>query len=475
MVNKIIAELIAKGILREIPEEDRAVHISNPLTEISNGISLMDNLESTILAPPFAEAFGGANDDSGTGVAVAGNGDIIIAGKSYSYSANYTEGVLLRVDPHGNLKWAKAFGGSGYDEFYTVALMPNGDIIVGGRSDINSSGGDAWLMRLDPDGNVKWSKTYGLGGQHQFDRVFIDSGGNIIAVGSTIDAWASWTSTIVKVDGDTGNIIWGKKVWTTAVNNAHDVVVQGGNIWVIGKLKRNSNVAWEFFAMALDTDGNLKWAKSYGKGDLSYTNIALAGGLSPDGNYLYVSGNTNYYGNGGVDTWTLKLDSSDGSLVWAKYFGDTGGESISGMVVLNNGDILLVGYTNSWGAGGNDAFLLKLTANGGFGFAKTYGSSGDESLTAITRKGNAIFMVGSTNSVGAGGSEILLIRADTGGNTTLSLFSSSSPWSIPGGTTPNEYDLIEYFGEDFSLINLGASVKDATPNVQNITPTVTVV
>ena len=58
--------------------------------------------------------------------------------------------------------WAKTYGGSSDDWAYSVAIAPNGDIIVTGRTESFGAGGrDFWVLRLDENGNVKWQKTYG--------------------------------------------------------------------------------------------------------------------------------------------------------------------------------------------------------------------------------------------------------------------------------------------------------------------------
>ncbi|WP_461864918.1 protein kinase domain-containing protein, partial [Thermococcus sp.] len=94
--------------------------------------------------------------DGAYAVALAPNGDIIVAGWTLSFGAGGRNVWVLRLDENGNVKWQKTYGGGSDDEANAVALAPNGDIIVAGYYGANwgGSGGDVWVLRLPPDGNL---------------------------------------------------------------------------------------------------------------------------------------------------------------------------------------------------------------------------------------------------------------------------------------------------------------------------------
>lgn len=116
---------------------------------------------------------GGSGYDYGTVALEALNGDYVFAGETNSpgafdnFHAN-RDAFVCRLDATGNVKWAKAYGGSERDEPGDLIETNDGDFIFGGltmsaNGDIarNAGGEDGWLMRLDGDGNIVNSTTIG--------------------------------------------------------------------------------------------------------------------------------------------------------------------------------------------------------------------------------------------------------------------------------------------------------------------------
>jgi hypothetical protein len=114
------------------------------------------------------------------------NGDTILIGQSNDSSGNYG---MERRDASGNVLWTKSYGSSGNEGFYSAVPAPDGSgFFINGGS--NSSGGDVglhygdqfhydiWIIKVDEDGNLIWSKV--IGGTYQDgieDMVPADDGG----------------------------------------------------------------------------------------------------------------------------------------------------------------------------------------------------------------------------------------------------------------------------------------------------------
>ncbi|WP_461867042.1 PEGA domain-containing protein [Thermococcus sp.] len=200
----------------------------------------------------WVKTYGGSEDDRAYAVAIAPNGDIMVAGETESFGAGSYDLWVFRLDENGNVKWQKTYGGSAYDWANAVAVTPNGDIIVAGYTKSFGAGSaDAWILRLDSNGNVKWQKTYGEKGDDGAWAIAITSNGDILVAGLT------------------------------------DSFGDSRDVWVL----------------KLDEDGNVKWQKTYGeKGD----DFANAVTLAPNGDII-VTGGTRSFGAGNWDAWVLRL------------------------------------------------------------------------------------------------------------------------------------------------------------------------
>jgi hypothetical protein len=134
-----------------------------------------------------------------------------------------------------------------------------------------------------------------------------------------------------------------------------------------------------------------------------------------EGGYIIAAG-TSSYSIGYSDIYLIKSDSV-GNILWKKTYGATGPDGVGALALTSDGGYLLAGSTSSFGAGGNDVLLLKTDGNGDTLWAKTYGDTANESFLSIdmTSDGGYI-LVGSTNSSGAGNNDVYLLKTDSVGN-----------------------------------------------------------
>src|SRR5262249_49744603 len=134
----------------------------------------------------------------------------------------------------------------------------------------------------------------------------------------------------------------------------------------------------DLWVLKLDAIGNAVWQKSYGG---SASDGAGAVRQTPDGGYV-VAGYTRSYGAGQFDAWGIKLDA-DGNVTWQKTDGGTGFDFASDVQPTADGGYIVAGSTTSFGAGSDDAWVLKLDANGNVIWQKTYGGADSDGASAV--------------------------------------------------------------------------------------------
>ncbi len=164
--------------------------------------------------------------------------------------------------------------------------------------------------------------------------------------------------------------------------------------------------SWDIWVLKLDENGNVQWQKTYGGGGLEKANSIQQ---TSDGGFI-VAGYTDSFGAGDADIWVLKLDGN-GNIQWQKTYGGSGWDSASSIQQTSDGGFIVAGYTNSFGAGYDDIWVLKLDESGNVQWQKTYGGSGWDSASSIQQTSDGGFIVaGWTNR------DIWVLKLDGNGN-----------------------------------------------------------
>lgn len=146
----------------------------------------------------------------------------------------------------------------------------------------------------------------------------------------------------------------------------------------------------------MDTMGQVIWLKTYGgfSNDIGKSVVQLA-----DGSYV-IAGFTNSFGAGGYDAYLIKTDVN-GNLIWQTTFGGDDWDFANDLVEAADGSIWVVGNTSSFGNGKKDGFVLKYDIAGNLQWQKYHGGAENEELRAIIRTNdNLIGTVGYTESRG---------------------------------------------------------------------------
>jgi len=166
------------------------------------------------------------------------------------------------------------------------------------------------------------------------------------------------------------------------------------------------------YLIKIDKNGNAIWQRTYGgKG----WDTARAITNTKDGGFV-VAGHTDSFGNGWSDVYVIKIDKN-GDMLWQKTYGGKGWDMAKAITQTKDGGFIMTGYTESFGNGWNDVYVIKIDQNGNLLWQRTYGGSNDDRAYAITKTKDGGFVVaGYTKSFGNGWSDVYLIKIDENGN-----------------------------------------------------------
>ena len=134
----------------------------------------------------WTKTFGDNSSDYGKSILKTSDGGYIIRGVTESFGYGNTALVLIKIDSTGNKIWDNAFGGSNGEGGNALRETNDGGHVLICHSYVHgNSAYDIWLIKIDGNGSVDWTKTFGgINHDHGFSVLQAIDGGYILA-GST--------------------------------------------------------------------------------------------------------------------------------------------------------------------------------------------------------------------------------------------------------------------------------------------------
>lgn len=399
--------------------------------------------------------------------------------------------------------WDKTFGSNQSDIGLSVEALPDGGYILAGfssggingnKNSINKGLYDFWVVKLNPNGEILWEKSFGNTSNDNARIIIKCSDGGFLIGGdsnspqggdksqnahldnngvATTDYW------VIKIDSF-GNKEWDKRFGGNGYESIMSIIeVSDGGFLLGGESEsnnggdktENTRGQRDGWVIKINSLGNKIWDKTLG-GNKSegITNMLEL----PDGNYLLsfncfaesTGGDITIPPKGGSDIWLVKITNT-GFVMWDKRFGSTSDERFPSMVKTNDNHIFIASETgnapngdvSTSSIGGRDFWLLKINLNGNKIWDKRFGGFGDDGTPTITKTyDNRYLLSGATMS-------------NAGGDISESYKSNNDIWIVKIDDEGNKYwnkrigcDNLYHFGpnnfkptKDLGFIFIGAS------------------
>lgn len=173
-----------------------------------------------------------------------------------------------------------------------------------------------------------------------------------------------------------------------------------------------------------------------------------------DSGYI-ITGSTSSFGAGNTDLYLTKLDKM-GQLKFQKTFGNYNNENGKSVIQLLDSSYVMLGYTNSVGFGGYDMYLVKADKTGTLLWQKNYGGVDWDFGNSLKQTADGGFIIaGTTYSFGRGNADGYIIKTDALGNIT---------WTKTyGGANDDEFkSVIQTSDGGYALTGYSKSYGDAT-------------
>jgi predicted secreted protein len=258
---------------------------------------------------------------------------------------------------------------------------------------------------------LEFSRTFGGPKSDVAYRVIQTSDGGYALAGQTSSYGAGLTDAwLVKADS-VGNMEWNKTFGGPSDDTASCIIQTADSGFILAGLTASFGAGGsDFWLLKTDSQGNMQWNKTFGgaKNDLA-TYIAQ----TSDGGFALV-GWEESFGAGGEDIWLIKTNAN-GDAQWNKTYGGSLNEEAYFVAQTGDGGYALVGDTAS-ASSTEDALIIKTDPDGNLMWNKTYGEAGIDAMQLLVQIGNGYVLGGWTSSFGAGSTDAWLMETDHEGN-----------------------------------------------------------
>lgn len=347
----------------------------------------------------WEKSYGGTNADYLFDAQPTADYGFILAGSSLSNKTGNKDDDnhgdldywIWKMSEKGDLVWQKSIGGNGFDLLQSIKNTRDGGFILAGTS--SSSKGfqknedckgitDFWVIKLDATGGEQWQRTIGGFGQDELLCAFQTKDGGYILGGSS----SSNPPVISPVKPD------GKSTATTKADLFNKSEKSRGNM--------------DYWIVKLDNQGHIEWQKTYGG---QYADILRSMEQTTDDGYILagysnspISGEKTENNKGIGDYWIIKINDT-GEIQWQNTYGAEGDDQPYVIHQTKDGGYIVGGNSNSKNAlttlggivsNGTDYWVLKLDAEGGVIWTKTYDFGKVDILTSLVENQDQSYLIG---------------------------------------------------------------------------------
>lgn len=321
---------------------------------------------------------------------------------SAKISESVTSALIIRCTEAGEIIWSKSLEATGMESPVNAIQTADGGFAIVG---LTTSGGlgdvDVLVVKMNSDGTLVWSKVYGGSAEDRGFGIYEVDSDHLLIAGSTRSYGAGQRDAFLfKIESD-GDLVWAK---TYGGSNGNDIFLNGWQVsdteFIFNGLTLSYGQGFhDLWLLRVDEEGDFISGNAYGN---SQDENPIVIRRTNSGDYI-VAGHSNSTGLGDYDGLVMKLSAS-GVILWAKAFGGNQLDKVRGMIIDKNQTIVVEGVTQSAGAGNQDLFLLEIDMDGNLISSRTYGTAGDEELNQIGLEpllelsNNRLFNLGTTKN-----------------------------------------------------------------------------
>jgi hypothetical protein len=342
---------------------------------------------------------------------------------------------LLKINAFGDTLWTKTYHGNATQ----MLLKPDGSLLILGTLGYQN----IQLLKIDSLGDTLWGKTYSGNFNDYPTQMVLQPDGTILVLGSLISNESKTARIWLLKLNSFGDTLWTRTYGVSNDDEPTQMLLQSdGSILILGSTESTGAFTKDIQLIKINSSGRTLWRKTYG-GQSNDNPTQMA--LQSDGSML-ILGNTSSYGAGGWDIWLLKINSS-GDTLWTKTYGGTQDDNPTQMILQPDGAIYILGITDSYGAGGWDNWLLKINSSGDMLWTKTYGGAQDDCPKSIIKTSDDNFLIAGIKAP-IDSNILYFLKIKPNGDTLWMKSFQGYYFAVAIPTSNENFNAIELFGPD---------------------------
>ncbi len=355
-------------------------------------LSLMTTLTLTAAQAPitFNKTFGGDEDDIAKAVIKTNNG-YLIAGKTKSFTSNRDyDAYLIKLDTNGEKIWSKIYGGKYDDEANAVTVYEKGFVFVGSTKSYGNDNLSYYFTKVDKNGEPQWQKSYFRGDRdYYYGNDIVADGKELVIAGSERHLKflsAKINPLLFKIDGE-GTMIWRSYVYGKDEDRAKAIISTNDGYIMAGTTETYGHGNFDAYLVKLNKSGEKIWFTTFGGEDDEIAEDVIA----IDDGYLLV-GSTDSFGLNYKDIYIIRTDK-DGKKIWERSYGGKYDDEGYAITKAPNGGYVVVGKTQTR-RDGTDLYLFKINETGQIVWERIYGGEEDDAGYDIVASKDGYLIVG---------------------------------------------------------------------------------
>jgi len=253
-----------------------------------------------------------------------------------------------------------------------------------------------------------WNRTWG-GVNHDFGYgLATDSSNNVYVAGGTMNFGTGGSMVLVKYD-NMGVQQW-YRIWggSGGESGSYVAVDSNDNVYVSGGTTSFAVGSSDLFLVKYSSSGVEQWYRTWGGSEIDG---ALGVAIDSYDN-IYITGYTESFGSGMYDIFVVKYDS-DGTQLWDEVWGK-GGPDVGSSVAIDSSNNVYIGGATQVGGGNKDMVIVKYNSNGVELWNHTWGGSHyDEGYKLTVDSEDNVYLAGYSSSFGQGGADMVILKCNS--------------------------------------------------------------